>query len=116
MDQKKLGEFRERLLSHKQSLLDVSEANENATETVELDQTRQGRLSRMDAMQGQAMSIAASNRRSKEIVKIDQALERIEQNYYGICQMCDEEIALKRLELNPAVTYCIHCAEKLENE
>lgn len=116
MDNKQIEVFREQLLRNKQLLLDASKTNEGATETVELDQTRQGRLSRMDALQGQAMSIAASNRRLTEIKKIELALERIENGDYGFCQLCDEEISMQRLEFSPTVTHCIHCAEKLEAE
>ena len=60
MDDKQIAKFRALLLQHKQSLQETSETNESAAETVELDQTRVGRLSRMDALQGQAMSIAAN--------------------------------------------------------
>lgn len=114
MDENQLAKFRESLLEYKESLLEDSETNEAAAETVELDQTRQGRLSRMDALQGQAMSIAALNRRKKELKKVDQALGRIRENNFGFCEMCDEEIEIKRLEFSPTVTHCIHCAEKLE--
>lgn len=114
MDKSSITRFRDRLLQDKQSLLEMSQTSEDAAETVELDQTRQGRLSRMDALQGQAMSIAALNRRKEELKKIDQALERIENDDYGYCQECGEEIAEKRLQFKPTVTRCIHCAEKLE--
>ena len=114
MDKSSITRFRDRLLQDKQSLLEMSQTSEDAAETVELDQTRQGRLSRMDALQGQAMSIAALNRRKEELQKIDQALERIKNDDYGYCQECGEEIAEKRLQFKPTVTHCIYCAEKLE--
>ena len=116
MDQKKIDVFREQLLRNKQLLIEASKANETATETVELDQTRQGRLSRMDALQGQAMSIAASNRRKTELKNIETALKRIDDGDYGFCQLCEEEIPVERLEFNPTVTHWIHCAEKLESK
>jgi DnaK suppressor protein len=116
MNKKQVEAIREQLLRNKQLLLEVTKTSETATETVELDQTRQGRLSRMDALQGQAMSIAASNRRKAELKNIELALKRIDNGGYGFCQHCDEEISLKRLEFNPTVSYCIHCAEKLEAE
>ena len=116
MDEKKYPKFRARLLEYKKSLQDMSQAAEEAAETVELDQTRQGRLSRMDALQGQAMSIASLNRRNLELGKIDQALERLDNEDYGYCLECGEEISEQRLDFNPTVTHCIHCAEKLETE
>lgn len=115
MDETTRLKFRDRLLRYKQSLQETSQTVEEAAETVELDQSRQGRLSRMDALQGQAMSVAAMNRRNMELARIDQALQRIENDDYGYCLQCGEEIAEKRLEFNPTVTHCIHCAEKLES-
>lgn len=114
MDDKLLSRFRQQLLQRKESLRKMSDTGEQAAKTVELDQTRQGRLSRMDALQGQAMSIAALNRRQLEIKNIDQAIRRIDNEEFGFCESCGEEIAEKRLEVNPTVTCCIHCAAKQE--
>lgn len=106
-----LEHFKAQLLEKKRSLVQDSEDSSAERAPVELDQTKVGRLSRMDALQGQAMALALSRRRENEIVRIDQALKRIENNDYGYCVRCDEEIALKRLELDPAAPTCISCAE-----
>lgn len=87
---------------------------ENATESaapVELDQQVQGRLSRMDAIQGQAMAQATIERRRVEIAQIDAAFSRMEEDEFGYCVECGEEIAGKRLDLNPAIARCIECAD-----
>jgi DnaK suppressor protein len=87
---------------------------ENAAESaapVELDQQVQGRLSRMDAIQGQAMAQATIERRRIEIAQIDAAFKRMEQNEFGYCVECGDEIAPKRLELNPAIARCVECAD-----
>lgn len=91
-------------------LLDLTDTAASAAAVVELDQTRVGRLSRMDALQGQAMSQATQQRRKIEIQKITAALRRIESGAYGHCQQCDEPIALPRLEFDPATPLCIDCA------
>ncbi|NKB49305.1 MAG: hypothetical protein GKS02_08060 [Alphaproteobacteria bacterium] len=70
-----------------------------------------GRLSRMDALQGQEMARAAERRRELEVRKIDAALARIEDGEYGWCVRCGEEIAAERLQLDPAVPICIDCAQ-----
>jgi DnaK suppressor protein len=70
--------YRERLLKQQQQLLDLEETGAAAGKTVELDQARVGRLSRMDVLQGQAMSQAMNRRRQVELKKIDAALQRIE--------------------------------------
>jgi DnaK suppressor protein len=77
---------------------------------VELDQTRQGRLSRMDALQGQAMAQETERRRQAELKRIEAALARIKSGDFGYCLSCDEEIAAKRLEFDPSVSLCVDCA------
>lgn len=90
------------------------ETGNNAAKPVELDQTRVGRLSRMDAMQAQAMSLEAKRRRELELSAIKSALKRIEDESYGECLQCFEMIAVARLEHNPSATLCIQCAERNE--
>lgn len=106
--------FKSQLLQQQHELLDLEQTGNDAAKTVELDQTRVGRLSRMDALQGQAMSLEMKRRRQIELQKITAALRRINEGDYGYCLSCDEAIAIKRLEVDPATTQCIHCAEKAE--
>ena len=77
---------------------------------VQLDQQSVGRLSRMDALQNQAMAKAQQGRRDAEAKGLRAALGRIEEGEFGYCEDCGEEIAPRRLELNPAVTRCVGCA------
>ena len=109
-----LQHFKSALLKLKSGLLKAAETGQQAEEVVELDQARVGRLSRMDAMQAQAMSVETGRRRRQHIVEIDAALERIEAGDYGECFECGEVILPGRLEANPAATLCISCAEALE--
>jgi DnaK suppressor protein len=46
--------------------------------------------------------------------KIDEALERINNGTFGICESCGEEISLKRLEARPVTTLCIDCKTRQE--
>ncbi len=86
----------------------------NATE-VELDQTRVGRLSRMDAMQMQQMELELSRRQQRELAALQNALNRIDEGDYGLCFECGEEINPKRLEIDLVATLCISCAQRREN-
>ena len=97
-----------------QELESLENTSEDAAKTVVLDQSRVGRLSRMDALQGQAISKEMLRRRAIEKLQIIAALKRIENDEYGYCVKCGEEIVVKRLELNPAAALCIICAEKVE--
>ena len=102
--------FRWRLEARKAELIaSVENASESAA-PVELDQQVQGRLSRMDAIQGQAMAQATIERRRVEISQIDAAFQRMKEGEFGYCVECGEDIAPKRLELNPAIARCIDCA------
>ena len=82
--------------------------------TVELDQSRVGRLSRMDAMQSQAMYTETLNRARQQLSALEQALIRLDTEDFGFCSCCDDEIAEARLQHNPSVVLCISCAEKKE--
>ena len=78
--------------------------------TVVLDQQSVGRLSRMDAMQRQAMAQATQRRRNARIARLAAALQRIEEGEFGFCQDCGEDIEAARLELDPTVPTCVSCA------
>lgn len=115
MDQTLLDKFRDQLQQQRQELQDLESTGDEAAATVELDQTRVGRLSRMDALQGQAMSRESRQRRQQLLTRITAALRRIDDGDFGYCLQCDKEIALQRLEFDPAVRLCIDCASKAES-
>ena len=91
--------------------LDAEDAAGRADQaTVALDQQSVGRLSRMDAMQRQAMAQATRRRREAERARLVAALARLDEGEYGYCTDCGDEIAPARLDANPAVTLCLSCA------
>ncbi|MFA9615056.1 MAG: RNA polymerase-binding protein DksA [Deltaproteobacteria bacterium] len=53
-------------------------------------------------------------RENKLIRKIEQSLTRLEEGKFGICELCGEEISIKRLKARPVTTYCIACKNKME--
>ena len=76
---------------------------------VELDQQSVGRLSRMDALQTQAMAQAQKRRRNAMQVVLQAALKRIDEGEFGFCDDCGDEIGQSRLMANPIITKCISC-------
>ena len=68
-----------------QRLIEISKAGRDP---IELDQSRMGRLSRMDAMQNQAMSLEIERRRNVELQRIDAAMKRIGEDEFGFCLSC----------------------------
>lgn len=80
---KTAAHWREKLLSEKQELEALSEDARESRSAVELDQQGVGRLSRMDAMQQQAMAVASERRRRMRITQIEAALKRLETDDFG---------------------------------
>jgi DnaK suppressor protein len=99
-----------RLQEIRGELVDTSRTSAASRQPVELDQSRVGRISRMDAIRDQAMAIESERRRGVEITRIDAALTRIEGADYGYCVACEEYIEVKRLTFDPATPTCITCA------
>ncbi len=110
MDAGKLKEFRKTLHALAAQIRAADAETEGERAPVELDQQAVGRLSRMDALQVQAMALETSRRRGVELRRIAAALVRIDEGEYGYCLECGEEIAVRRLELAPAAPLCIGCA------
>ena len=115
MNKKDLDYFEERLLALQEQIMGIADLVGDAAQTVELDQNRVGRLSRMDAMQGQAMARASAERQAVQLKLVSAALERIDAGEYGRCLECDEDIANGRLEVDPTAEYCISCAQSRES-
>ncbi|HEB79874.1 MAG TPA: TraR/DksA family transcriptional regulator [Rhodospirillales bacterium] len=102
--------FKALLEAERDDLRRLAAASEEDRKPVELDQTTVGRLSRMDAMQNQAMALETGRRREQELRRVEAALARIEGGAFGACAACGEDVELKRLKLDPATPICIGCA------
>ncbi|MGR3794553.1 TraR/DksA family transcriptional regulator [Vannielia sp. SX4] len=102
--------FRAHLLARLEELAAGEALGRGGKKVVELDQQSVGRLSRMDALQSQAMAQAASRMRLAEERRIRAALARLDEGEFGFCTDCGEEIAAARLEQEPAVALCMSCA------
>ena len=105
-----LGAIRRELEEERDTLAKASATTSDERAPVELDQQSVGRLSRMDAIQVQAMAVATEARRQDRIKRIEAALRRIDDDEYGYCLGCDEDIPAKRIAVEPTVTRCVDCA------
>ncbi len=105
-----LKAIRSTLEKERGGLAEASIATSEDRAPVELDPQSVGRLSRMDAIQVQAMAIATESRRQDRLQIIEAALRRLDDGEYGYCLRCDEDIPAKRLAIDPAVTRCVDCA------
>jgi DnaK suppressor protein len=107
-----LSEIRQQLEQERAGL--SRESQHDAARPEPLDQSRVGRLSRMDAMQMTEMAAASERRNQQRLQRIEAALTRIEAGQYGLCLSCEEDIAPRRLASDPAATLCIACATARE--
>jgi DnaK suppressor protein len=105
--------IKSRLDSQRAELLRLMEATAGEEEP-EVDKTRSGRLTRMDELRSQAMSVETERRRKLELARIDAALRRLEEGDYGFCTVCGDPIASGRIGVDPSVEQCIHCATSAE--
>ena len=98
-------------MEKQEALLGIRDTGDEAANIVELDQAKVGRLSRMDALQAQAMAAEANRRRDVELLRIESALKRIDEGIYGYCLKCDEAINPQRLKVDPGSPLCIDCTK-----
>lgn len=107
MKQQQLDDFRSILLALRVETEQLIIDSKESQQTVELDQSTVGRLSRMDAMQAQQMAQETARRRQLQIQKIGSALRRMDAGEYGLCLECGDEIKVARLEFDPTSTWCM---------
>ncbi len=106
--------FQQQLQDLENDIMELAQAGQAAASTVELDQARVGRLSRMDALQGQAMSKEVLRRRKEQLREVRKALQRIDAGDYGKCQECGANITFERLKFKPETQFCVDCANATE--
>ena len=102
--------YRSRVEQELAELTALIEQTADAAAPVELDQQSVGRLSRMDAMQGQAMAEAAARRRVGQVARLRRTLARMDDGEFGYCTECGERIPDGRLDVDPTNHLCVGCA------
>lgn len=62
------------------------------------------------------LDMLLTDREKQKLKQIDDALERIEENLYGLCEECGVKIPKARLKVVPFAKYCVECKEAIERE
>ena len=109
-----MNSMKRKLETMRRELENIADAGDDPAAVVQLDQTKVGRLSRMDALQAQAMAKASAERRAAQLRETDAALRRIDEGSYGDCQRCEEAINPRRLDADPTARLCIDCVSNSE--
>lgn len=107
MDKEQLELFRAQLLQKKQEIL--TDAGKTMTEMTDQTTNVPDPNDRATLESGRSFELRIRDRERKLVAKIEEAIARIEDGTYGICEDCGEEIGLKRLEARPVTTLCIDC-------
>ena len=108
--EQQLQEIKQSLLARYHSLQSqLAETGES--EVVELDQSRMGRLSRIDAIQRQQMAKKQRNRMKLELQEAATALRQLENcpQDFGYCEECDDLLPIQRILSRPETRYCVSC-------
>jgi DnaK suppressor protein len=111
--EEKIQEIKKKLIKQKDALLSEAEDALNALpdETLfpELGDQASAEIDRN-------FMLRLKGRERQLLKKIDEAIEKIDSGTYGICEVCGEEINIKRLEARPVTTMCIECKTEQEEE
>jgi RNA polymerase-binding transcription factor len=113
LKKKDIKRFRETLMAKKTALL----RNAQRTLSEDMSLAPDDLPDEMDLASSEYLQSFTFRLRGREktfLKKIDHALAKIESGAFGICETCEEEISLKRLEARPETTLCIRCKEDQE--
>lgn len=101
----------ERLKQREAELKEILNSLKESAKPVDLKDPI-GRLSRMDALQQQQMMLHSKKQTDLALEQVRQAFKRLEDETYGYCVLCEEEINSKRLAAKPETPFCIECQEE----
>lgn len=108
-------EFFHKLLQSRLDAL-LSEAKTTVNDLAEGEENFADPTDRAAAESDRSFLLRIRDRERKLIVKIQEALQRIEEGTFGVCESCGEEIGEKRLEARPVTTQCIDCKTEAEKK
>ena len=112
MRKRDLNSFRKLLTRRLEQLLTEAEKTKNTVKATE--QTPSDPMDQVSDHVERDFLLRLRERESKLIVKIKEALERIEGGSFGICEECGGQISVKRLRARPMATLCIDCKHEQE--
>lgn len=113
MNVKERERFKKKLLEKKEEI--INKLSEVYIESKEVESgIAQDVVDKAESSYTKEFLFSLSDTEREQLFMIDEALKRIEDSSYGICQMCQKNISKKRLNAVPWAPYCIECQEKEE--
>lgn len=115
MNKKDLKRFKELLAQRKQEIMNTADnTKEQGLGFDPDDLPDEVDLASTEA--GQSMNLRLRDREVTLLKKIDEALKKIDDGEYGICESCGDDIDVKRLEARPVTDLCVRCKEDQERK
>ncbi|PLX96047.1 MAG: RNA polymerase-binding protein DksA [Desulfuromonas sp.] len=114
MEQEKLDEFRNILQEQLDEL--VREAEKTVSEMTDEKTNFPDPTDRASLESDRNFELRIRDRERKLIMKIREAIERVDSGEFGICESCEEEIGDARLRARPVTTLCIECKTEQERQ
>ena len=110
MSELNLDQIKDRLIAERENLLNKLKENDLSIDDSETPDP----VDLAVRNYSKNVMLAVSENDSRQIILINEALERIEDEEYGLCQNCEKEINPKRLDAIPWARYCLNCQELVE--
>ncbi len=110
MTKKLLKETRQRLLDERDLLIEKLKGNDLSVDDSETPDP----VDLAVRNYSKNVMLAVSENESRQLALIDEALRRVEDDEYGLCQNCEQQINAKRLAAIPWARYCLNCQELVE--
>lgn len=110
MSKLNLKEIKERLIAERENLVTKLKENDLSVDDSETPDP----VDLAVRNYSKNVMLAVSENESRQLILINEALERIEDDEYGLCQNCEKEINPKRLDAIPWARYCLNCQELVE--
>ena len=113
----KWGEIRTILMKMKEDTLhEIQKTVKNGTNTPLVGDPSGDIYDQASSERDRELGLLLGDREREKLHNIDEALMRIDDNEYGICEECDEDIPVGRLKVMPFTRYCVRCKEGIERE
>ncbi len=110
MSKLKLEEIKDRLIAERDLLIQKLKGNDLSVDDSETPDP----VDLAVRNYSKNVMLAVSENESRQLTLIDEALRRLDDDEYGICQNCEKEVNPKRLAALPSARYCLDCQELQE--
>lgn len=122
MDQKIIQSFKDKLEDRKSEIIKELEGIGKRADGAEINFNAQipeyGDSAEDNAVEvaDYAKNLSFERELEKSLAEVERALKRIETDKFGLCENCDQEIAIERLQIRPESAYCVECKNQMSGE